>query len=111
MTGGRAVILGPTGRNFAAGMSGGVAFVHDPGNTLAIHCNREMVDLKPLHEKSVPELRRLVERHAQYTDSAIARRILDHWDAELTNFIRVMPRDYARVLEQTQAKETCHAAR
>lgn len=98
MTGGRAVILGPTGRNFAAGMSGGIAFVYDPDNALPVHCNPEMVDLKPLHEKSVPELRRLVERHAQYTGSTVAARILKDWDAALTRFVRIMPRDYARVL-------------
>ena len=109
MTGGRALILGETGRNFGAGMSGGIAFVYDPDKALPIHCNKEMVDLKPLHEKSIPELRRMLERHSQYTGSTIARSILDNWDAELSNFVRVMPREYARVLEQQQ-QETVHVA-
>jgi glutamate synthase (NADPH) large chain len=111
MTGGRALILGATGRNFGAGMSGGIAFVYDPDKALPIHCNKEMVDLKPLHEKSIPELRRMLERHSQYTGSTIARTLLDNWDAELSNFVRVMPREYARVLEQQQQQEKSHVTR
>ena len=111
MTGGRAVVLGATGRNFGAGMSGGIAFVHDPGKILPMHCNTEMVDLKPLHEKSVPELRRMLERHVHYTGSSVAQRILDDWTAQLDHFVRVMPRDYARALRQHQAQETTNAAR
>jgi glutamate synthase domain-containing protein 3 len=110
MTGGRAIILGPTGRNFGAGMSGGIAFVYDPDNALQVHCNKEMVELKSLHEKSIPELRRMLERHVQYTGSTVARSILDNFDTELSNFVRVMPREYARVLGQ-QAQETAHASR
>ncbi len=111
MTGGRAVILGPTGRNFGAGMSGGIAFVYDPHKALPIHCNTELVDLKSLHEESVPELRRMLERHIQYTGSSVAQRILDDWDAQQAHFVRVMPRDYARALKAQQAQETTHAAR
>ncbi|HNZ17037.1 MAG: glutamate synthase large subunit [Candidatus Hydrogenedentes bacterium] len=105
MTGGRAVILGRTGRNFAAGMSGGIAFVYDPDGTFARRCNRDMVDLKPLHDKSLPELRGLLEDHFEYTGSTVARAILDQWDEAREQFVRVMPRDYARVLKQTEAKE------
>jgi glutamate synthase domain-containing protein 3 len=111
MTGGRALILGRTGRNFGAGMSGGIAFVYDPDNTFSIRCNQTMADLKPLHEKSMPELKYMLERHVQYTDSTVARRILSDFDAQLPLFKRLMPRDYARVLEQEQVQETCHAAR
>jgi glutamate synthase domain-containing protein 2/glutamate synthase domain-containing protein 1/glutamate synthase domain-containing protein 3 len=115
MTGGRAVILGVTGRNFAAGMSGGIAFVYDPKKEFPIHCNQDMVDLKPLHEKSVSELRYLLERHVEYTQSATARHILDNWDTALTDFVRVMPRDYARVMKQMQAEagaqEMAHAGK
>ncbi len=102
MTGGRAAILGATGRNFAAGMSGGIAFVYDPESRLFAHCNMGLVDLKPLHERSIPELRGMLENHAKYTDSSVARRILERWEESLGQFVRVMPRDYARVLrEQT----------
>ncbi|HOV60724.1 MAG TPA: glutamate synthase large subunit [Candidatus Hydrogenedentes bacterium] len=108
MTGGRAVILGPTGRNFAAGMSGGVAFVYDPDGVFPGRCNRAMVDLKLLHAESLPELRRMLERHARYTGSPIAARILEHWEEELKHFIRVMPRDFARVIRERRERE--HAA-
>jgi glutamate synthase domain-containing protein 3 len=106
MTGGRAVILGSTGLNFAAGMSGGIAFVYDPRDDFDAMCNKEMVDLKPLHRKSIPELRHLLERHVTYTGSAVAQGILDNWERELDRFVRVMPRDYARVLKEMEAQET-----
>ena len=111
MTGGRAVVLGRTGRNFAAGMSGGIAFVHDPDGDFAIRCNQDMVDLKPLHEKSLPELRRMLERHALYTGSAAAAAILENWEQETGRFVRVMPREYARVLAERAQREMEHAAR
>ncbi len=102
MTGGRAAILGPTGRNFAAGMSGGIAFVHDPNGTFNRLCNPGLVDLKGMNEKSQNDLRYMLERHVAYTQSTVAQRILDHWEVEMNNFVRVMPRDYARVLEQME---------
>ena len=105
MTGGRAVILGKTGRNFAAGMSGGIAFVYDEDGAFAERCNPQMVDLKPLHERSIPELRRLIDDHFRYTGSTVAKAILDDWDNALRRFVRVMPRDYARVLKETEARE------
>ena len=102
MTGGRAAILGPTGRNFAAGMSGGIAFVYDPHGTFNQLCNPGLVDLKGMNEKSQNDLRYMLERHLAYTESIIAQRILEHWDVELSNFVRVMPRDYARVLKELE---------
>lgn len=112
MTGGRAAILGPTGRNFAAGMSGGIAYVYDPDGVFAARCNTGMVDLKPLHEKSLPELRGMLERHLQYTGSPIAQRMLADWNAAAACFVRVMPRDYARVLRQQEQnrQESLHAS-
>ena len=100
MTGGRAAILGPTGRNFAAGMSGGIAFVYDPSGIFKTLCNPGLVDLKSMNEKSQNDLRYMLERHVTYTESTVAQRVLDNWDVEVNNFVRVMPRDYARVLEE-----------
>ncbi|MBI5095766.1 MAG: glutamate synthase large subunit [Candidatus Hydrogenedentes bacterium] len=114
MTGGRALILGRTGRNFAAGMSGGIAYVYDPEGTFPGHCNLGSVDLKPLHEKSLPELRRMLERHVQYTRSTVAKRLLSRWEESLAAFVRVMPRDYARVLRdqsQRPLQEVSHVER
>ena len=105
MTGGRAVVIGRTGRNFAAGMSGGIAFVWDRDGDFNTRCNTGMVEIKPLHNESIPELRRMLERHMQYTGSTVAQRILDNFDRELNRFVRVMPRDYARVLRAMRAIE------
>jgi glutamate synthase (NADPH) large chain len=105
MTGGRAVVLGETGRNFAAGMSGGIAFVYDAKGDFSTCCNHGQVDLKALHEKSIPELKRMLERHVEYTGSTVAQGILDNWEAEQKRFVRVMPRDYARVMKEMEAKE------
>ncbi len=115
MTGGRAVILGKAGRNVAAGMSGGIAFVYDPDKQLSVRLNPGNVDLKPLHEKSIPELRSMLENHVAYTGSTVAQRILDNWEAELPHFVRVMPRDFARVLKTQEAlaqqkEEVTHVA-
>jgi glutamate synthase domain-containing protein 3 len=92
-------VLGPAGRNFAAGMSGGIAFVYDADGTFKSRCNMGMVDLKPMHIEGIPELRSMIEKHVQYTDSEVGKRILDSWQVELYKFVRVMPRDYARVLK------------
>jgi glutamate synthase (NADPH/NADH) large chain len=100
MTGGRVVVLGPTGRNFAAGMSGGVAYVLDQGGAFAKVCNRELVSLSRLEdEEEVALVRRLVERHVQYTRSSLGRRVLDGWRELLPRFVRVVPNDYKRVLD------------
>jgi len=95
MTGGTAVILGPTGRNFAAGMSGGVAYVLDLRRE---RINQEMVDLDPLDDMDRALLHRLVSRHAEETGSAVAERLLVEWDTAVDRFGKVMPRDYKRVL-------------
>jgi len=111
MTGGRAVILGRTGRNFAAGMSGGIAFVYDEDGTFPSRCNTGLVDLKKLSEESIPQVRGMLERHVEYTDSSVARRILDNWEASLDKFVRVMPRDYARVLRERRHGEMAQLTR
>lgn len=103
MTGGRVVILGPTGRNFAAGMSGGITYVWDPEDQLRGRCNLEMVELEALlDDPDIHELRTLIERHKQFTGSAVAARLLADWPQTLRQFIKVMPTDYKRVLMQQQ---------
>jgi glutamate synthase (NADPH) large chain len=106
MTGGRVVILGPTGRNFAAGMSGGVAYAYDPDGEFPANVNSEMVDLDELDEADVEWLRGMVEAHVDATDSAIGRRILDDWSVEQRRFAKVMPRDYKRVLQAIATAES-----
>jgi glutamate synthase (NADPH/NADH) large chain len=135
MTGGVAVVLGPTGRNFAAGMSGGVAYVLNGDGAFEDRCNLAMVELQPIadeddalealdHQKGDLEthglvdvsrdmtrhdakrLRQLIERHLHYTNSAVARRILDDWQAMLPRFVKVMPVDYRRALEEMQANQS-----
>jgi glutamate synthase (NADPH/NADH) large chain len=96
MTGGRAVILGPTGRNFAAGMSGGIAYVLDLAPE---RVNGEMVDLDPLSADDHAFLREIVQRHLDETGSAVAEKLLAHWDTSVERFGKVMPRDYKRVLQ------------
>jgi glutamate synthase (NADPH/NADH) large chain/glutamate synthase (ferredoxin) len=104
MTGGVVVVLGPTGRNFAAGMSGGLAFVYDPEGTFAEKCNQEMVDLVPVEEyKDVGVLSNLLNRHVLYTGSELADAIVNDFSDELSKFVKVYPRDYRRVLEQRKA--------
>ncbi|HET6250486.1 MAG TPA: hypothetical protein VFE47_22550, partial [Tepidisphaeraceae bacterium] len=102
MTGGRVVILGPTGRNFAAGMSGGVAYVLDLN---AARLNREMVDVDPLDDSDVDYLREVVSRHRAETGSAVAARLLASWEAAADRFAKVMPKDYKRVLHAASAAE------
>ncbi|HOZ45011.1 MAG TPA: glutamate synthase large subunit [Candidatus Hydrogenedentes bacterium] len=104
MTGGRVAVLGRTGRNFAAGMSGGIAYVYDPNGTFPARCNLGMVDLKPLHRESIPTLKSMIERHYQYTESPVAKHVLEKWRQTVDMFVRVMPRDYARVLSEQRAK-------
>jgi glutamate synthase (NADPH/NADH) large chain len=100
MTGGRVVVLGPTGRNFAAGMSGGVAYVLDADGHFAARCNRQMVSLSRLEDPAeIALVRGLVERHAELTGSGHAKRLLARWDEALTKVVRVMPNDYRRMLD------------
>jgi glutamate synthase (ferredoxin) len=99
MTGGVAVVIGPTGRNFAAGMSGGTAFVLDEDGQFRRRCNLEMVDIEPFQEPEDVELvRDLLIQHAGYTGSAVAARLLNTWEWASTRFVKVMPIDYRRVL-------------
>ena len=102
MTGGRVVVLGPTGRNFGAGMSGGVAYVHDPDAALHERYNPELVDLEPLVDEDRQWLAAIVARHRDETGSAVADRLLADWDRSSAAFVKVMPRDYRRVLEATR---------
>ena len=111
MTGGRAVIIGKTGRNFAAGMSGGIAFVYDEDGDFDVRCNKEMVDLEKLDDaEDIDLVRGLLERHREYTGSSVAERLLKDWKAATTKFVKVMPRDYKRVLlEQVAATKEMKA--
>jgi len=98
MTGGRVVILGPTGRNFAAGMSGGVAYVYDPAGALPSNLNTEMVNLEELDDADLQWLRDMLAAHHDTTDSAVAQRLLADWPKQAGDFVKVMPRDYKNVL-------------
>ncbi|MGO9809482.1 MAG: glutamate synthase large subunit, partial [Isosphaeraceae bacterium] len=107
MTGGAAVVIGGTGRNFAAGMSGGAAFVLDEAGDFRRRCNLEMVDLEPLCEADDIELvRDLLIQHAGYTGSTVAARLLSDWDDAVGKFVKVMPLDYRRVLQERKKAET-----
>ena len=142
MTGGIVVCLGSTGRNFAAGMSGGIAYVLDHEGDFAQRCNLAMVELEPIQEEDdalealehqggdlethgrvdvshdmtrfdAIRLRQLIESHLQYTNSTVAQRILDDWSSYLKKFVKVMPVDYRRALQDMQAAQTAtsHAAK
>jgi len=107
MTGGRVVVIGRTGRNFGAGMSGGIAYVYDADSDFAGHCNREMVTLERLEEPEDLELvHGLMVRHLEYTRSTVAARLLKDWPAAAKNFVKVMPNEYKRVLTQQRAAES-----
>ena len=106
MTAGVALVIGPTGRNFAAGMSGGTAFVLDEAGDFPQRCNLEMVDLEPFQEPEDLELvRDLLIQHAGYTGSTVAARLLKDWDQSVTKFVKVMPVDYRRVLAEQKKAE------
>ena len=106
MTGGCAVILGPAGRNFAAGMSGGIAYIWDPENEFEPNCNMEMVELESVEsEADSEELRSLIEEHAERTGSTVAGELLDNWSSVLGQFVKVMPTDYKRVLAERKQRE------
>ena len=106
MTGGRAVILGPTGRNFAAGMSGGIAYIWDPENEFEPNCNMEMVELEPVEsDADSGELLSLIEEHAKRTGSAVAAEVLDNWRSARGQFVKVMPTDYKRVLAEREQRK------
>jgi glutamate synthase domain-containing protein 3 len=99
MTGGRVVVLGPTGRNFAAGMSGGIAYVYDRDRRFEGRCNLELVELEPLTAEDVVEVQELIKEHVARTASLVGRNLLATWDRGVRErFVKVMPRDYKRVL-------------
>lgn len=100
MTGGRALILGPTGRNFAAGMSGGIAWIYDISGTFRDNCNQEMVDLDPLDTEDETAIIALLKRHINLTNSERANFILQDWANEKSRFIKVFPREYKNVLRK-----------
>lgn len=99
MTGGRVVILGQTGRNFAAGMSGGIAYVYDPDGELPDNLNTEMVDVETLDDDDSEFVHGIVQAHVDATDSAVGQRVLADWPQQQRHFVKVMPRDYKRVLQ------------
>ncbi len=101
MTGGRVVVLGPTGRNFGAGMSGGVAYVYDPDRSFRRRCNFDMVEVEPTVPEDREWLRDIVARHEAETGSAVAARLVADWERTAEDMVKVMPRDYRRVLEAT----------
>jgi glutamate synthase (ferredoxin) len=104
MTGGKVVILGSTGRNFAAGMSGGIAYVLDENGAFPVRCNKEMVELSSLTDpEEIRDLKSMIERHVAYTGSKKGASVLTHWDEYLPKFVKVMPKDYKRMLEQISA--------
>ena len=104
MTGGRVVILGSTGRNFAAGMSGGIAYVYDVHGNFANNCNKEMVDLDEVSDDDVEELRSMIDKHYQNTGSTVAKFVLSDLQNQLKNFVKVFPRDYKKVLQSKNQK-------
>ncbi|MDX2214393.1 MAG: glutamate synthase large subunit [Oculatellaceae cyanobacterium bins.114] len=100
MTGGKVVVLGTTGRNFAAGMSGGVAYILDQEGDFATRCNSQMVGLETLEDpEEIAELRQIIQNHATYTQSQKAIQVLENWEAMVPKFVKVMPKDYKRVLQ------------
>lgn len=105
MTGGRVVVLGATGRNFGAGMSGGIAYVWDPQGKFPRQCNKETFELESVSSaEDILELKQLIQNHQEFTGSTVAGEVLEHWERSLAQFVKVMPTDYKRVLaEQTKA--------
>ena len=100
------VVIGPTGNNFAAGMSGGIAYVYDESQLFDTRCNLDMVDLEPVwHAGDVEQLRTLLEEHFDYTNSPRARMLLENWEAHLPLFVKVIPIDYRKSLERMKLEE------
>ena len=107
MTGGRVVVLGKTGRNFAGGMSGGVAYVLDRDGDFHIRCNKEQCDLERLEDPvEISEVRGMIQKHAEYTGSTLALEILEDWENMRPQFVKVMPQDYKRILDAFEEAQT-----
>jgi glutamate synthase (ferredoxin) len=110
MTGGRAVILGEVGRNFGAGMSGGIAYIYDRNNTFDQHCNKEGLNLDPVETaEDISELKDLIENHYNATLSPLAQRILENWQIELPKFVKVLPEEYKQALIRIAEEQTVKA--
>ena len=105
MIGGKAVILGPTGRNFGAGMSGGIAYIYNKEGNFEENCNSETFELETLLAEDLNDLKNLITNHGNYTESTVAKQILDNWEAESQKFLKVMPTDYKRVLNEMNKTE------
>lgn len=110
MTGGLVVVLGETGQNFAAGMSGGIAYVYDKNDTFDAKCNKEMVELEEVLGEDQDILKEMIEKHAQKTGSEVAKTLLANWKNEVKNFTKVFPTDYKRILMQRKAASTAALA-
>jgi glutamate synthase (ferredoxin) len=106
MTGGRVIVIGPTGRNFAAGMSGGLAFVLDEEGDFNVRCNHEMVDVEPFEEpEDLEYVRAMLSKHREITGSEVADRILADWDAYAAKFVKIFPKDLKRVMREAAERE------
>jgi glutamate synthase (NADPH/NADH) large chain len=106
MTGGRTVVLGRTGRNFAAGMSGGIAYVLDMEGNFDYYCNKGLVELVPVEDHTdIVELQELINKHLLYTQSSLAANILTNWEEYLPRFVKVIPLEYKKVLEEKKLRE------
>jgi glutamate synthase (ferredoxin) len=104
MTGGKVVVIGPAGRNFAAGMSGGIAYILDESGDFATRCNTQMADMEKLEEPSeIAIVREMIQKHADYTNSPKAAEVLANWEDMVPKFVKVMPRDYKRVLQALES--------
>ncbi|TBR17836.1 glutamate synthase subunit alpha, partial [bacterium] len=108
MTGGRVVILGDTGVNFAAGMSGGIAYVYDDKKLFKNKCNMDMVELENIDRSDLDIIKNLISYHHKYTASHIAGKILGDFDAQLKKFVKVMPKEYKRILQEKRIEEKLH---
>ncbi|WP_271784198.1 glutamate synthase large subunit [Aquimarina algiphila] len=110
MTGGVAVILGEVGRNFGAGMSGGIAYIYDDKKTFEAHCNKESLNLDPvIEQKDIDELKTLIENHYNATLSPLAQRILENWEKELPKFIKIFPEEYKQALKRLEEEKLAQA--
>ena len=106
MTGGKIIVLGTTGRNFAAGMSGGIAYVYDPDDKFVNGlCNTETIEFEDISADDAADLKQNIEKHVLYTDSNLGKNLLADWDTSLGNFIRVMPTEYKRALLRLETEE------
>ena len=110
MTGGRIVVLGPTGRNFAAGMSGGIAYIWDRDGDFNLNCNLALVELESIEDaEEEAEVKEMIQKHRQYTGSVVAEQALNDWDGFLSQCVKVMPTDFKRVLEEMKKEEAATA--